>query len=350
MPARPHAQYRSLQHRLRSAWQRRGPLAWSLRPLAALYGAVAGLQRGLYQRGWRRRQRLPVPVVVVGNVLAGGVGKTPVTLAVVAHLQASGWQPGILSRGYGRKADDTRLVDVDASAADVGDEPLLLRRHSGRPVAVARQRAAAGRHLLAAHPDVDILVCDDGLQHHALARDVEICVFDGRGTGNGWLLPAGPLREPWPRAVDLVLLTEPPPKGSALQPGAAAGGAGPIFQARRELAPTACNARGECLPLGELAQRPVVAVAAIGRPEAFFAMLQDAGLTLARAIALPDHHDYAPTDAWMHGVQRIVCTEKDAVKLQRHRPDAFAVGLKLQVPAPFFAALDARLPAPGGRG
>src|SRR5690606_24360938 len=142
---------------------------------------------------------------------------TPVTLALVRHLRDRGWHPGVVSRGYGRRTRDVREVLPASSPAEVGDEPLLIARAAGVPVFVGRQRAQAGRALLAAHPRTDILVCDDGLQHLALARDLEVCVFNDEGAGNGWLLPAGPLREPWPRRVDWVLHAGPAPGGSAPQ-------------------------------------------------------------------------------------------------------------------------------------
>ena len=149
--------------------------------------------------------RADVPVIVVGNVSAGGAGKTPVTLALLEHLRARGWHPGVVSRGYGRRTTDCREVRSDSLALDVGDEPLLIARRAQVPVFVARQRMQAVQALRQAHPRINLIVCDDGLQHLALARDVEICVFNDEGVGNGWLLPAGPLREPWPRRVDCVL-------------------------------------------------------------------------------------------------------------------------------------------------
>ncbi|MGE8375416.1 MAG: tetraacyldisaccharide 4'-kinase, partial [Diaphorobacter nitroreducens] len=233
-PGRPSP----LAERLRGAWQQRGALALALWPLSLLYGVLTALRRALYRTGLLRSERLPVPVIVVGNVIAGGAGKTPVTLAVVRHLQARGWRPGVISRGYGRATADCREVLPASSAAEVGDEPLLIARASGVPVFVARRRAQAGRALLAAHPATNILVCDDGLQHLALARDLEVCVFNDEGAGNGWLLPAGPLREPWPRAVDLVLHAGSPPGGGA-----------PQFALSRELAAHAVNASGQHLPL-----------------------------------------------------------------------------------------------------
>ena len=338
-----------LEHRLRAAWQRRGALAWLLWPLSRLYGALAARQRGRYLSGARPVERLPVPVIVVGNVMAGGAGKTPTTLAVVAHLRARGWRPGIVSRGHGRRTGDCREVRPGSDAREVGDEPLLLRRRADVPVFVARQRAAAGRALLAAHPGTDVLVCDDGLQHLALARDVELVVFDARGSGNGWLLPAGPLREPWPRSIqsprapgphpaELVLWTEaPPPGGSAAPHG---------FVATRQLAEHAVRADGDQVPLDELRGQPLTALAAIARPEAFFAMLRDAGLTLADTIALPDHYDFNSWPRSLDGSQNLICTEKDAVKLWLREPQALAVGLELVLPEGFWTLLDASLSSP----
>lgn len=326
--------------RLRRAWQRRGPLARALLPLSWLYGALVRLRRWLHARGRLQSERLPVPVIVVGNVTAGGAGKTPVTLAVVRHLRSSGWRPGIISRGHGRSslgdADDVRPVLPDSTAAEVGDEPLLLARAAaGVPVFVGRRRAQAGRALLAAHPATDILVCDDGLQHLALQRDLEICVFNDEGVGNGWLLPAGPLREPWPRPVDVVLHAGPAPcraPGGALQ-----------FALRRSLAPQAIDGHGQHTPLAALRGRPLHAVAGIARPEDFFAMLRACGLQLQHSEALPDHYDF---DSWQRLSSKgfsLICTEKDAVKLWPRHPDALAVPLQLELPPAFFAALDARL-------
>jgi tetraacyldisaccharide 4'-kinase len=197
-------------------------------------------------------------------------------------------------------------------------------------VFVASQRVDAGRALLRSHPATRVIVSDDGLQHHALARDIEICVFDGRGAGNGWLLPAGPLREPWPRKSDLVLVH-----------GDAPGIEG--FRMERELAAHAVRADGTRRPLAELRATPVHALAGIAHPEVFFAMLRETGFTLAATHPLPDHHDFAqaafPADA------TLVCTEKDAVKLWRTRPDAWAVPLQVTIPAAFWQAVDTLLDA-----
>jgi len=197
------------------------------------------------------------------------------------------------------------------------------------PVFVAARRAEAARALLRAHPLTQVIVSDDGLQHHALARDIEICVFDARGTGNGWQLPAGPLREPWPRAVDLVLRTED-----------AAGIAG--YPMDRTLATQAVRADGTRTPLENLAGHRLHALAGIAHPEAFFAMLRDAGLLLERTTALPDHHRFEDGST-LDPAATLLCTEKDAVKLWRLRPDAWAVPLRLDIAPDFWEALDSLL-------
>ncbi|WP_295537634.1 tetraacyldisaccharide 4'-kinase [uncultured Pseudacidovorax sp.] len=311
------------------AWERRGAQAWLLRPVAALFGLLAAARRLAYARGWRRTDRLPVPVIVVGNVIAGGAGKTPVVIALVRHLQARGLPVGVISRGHGRRTRDGRAVAADSDPRDVGDEPLLIHRATGAPLVVDADRAAAGRRLLALHPEVRVIVADDGLQHLALGRDIDICVFDDRGIGNGWLLPAGPLREPWPRRCDLVLHT----------------GERPAFaghRGHRRLADVALDREGRKVPLASLAARDdLAAVAGIARPERFFDMLRARGLRLRTCIALPDHHDFS---GWTPppGLQ-LLCTEKDAAKLWPVAPTALAVPLQFDIDPAFFAALDARL-------
>jgi tetraacyldisaccharide 4'-kinase len=316
---------------LQRAWLRRGPVACVLWPLSLLFGALAALRRLAYRAGVLRPESVAVPVVVVGNVVAGGAGKTPLVIELVRHLRSRGLRAGVISRGHGRRTSECLEVHADGDPAAVGDEPLLVARASGVPVVVAPSRVAAARALLAAHPDCQVIVSDDGLQHWRLRRDIEICVFDERGIGNGWLLPAGPLREAWPRAVDLVLRS-----------GAPAGIAG--FEAHRRIAPHLQRADGTSLALSALAGRPLTAVAAIGRPEAFFAMLRASGLQLARAVALPDHHDFATLPAGLESGE-LVCTEKDAVKLWRLRPDAWAAPLQLDVDPAFWTQFDRLLDA-----
>jgi tetraacyldisaccharide 4'-kinase len=294
---------------------------------------LVALRRALYHAGVLRAEHPGVPVIVVGNVVAGGAGKTPVVMAVVRHLRAQGRHPGVVSRGYGRSTQDCRLVHADSPASEAGDEPALMARACAVPVAVAARRIEAARLLMARYPETDVIVCDDGLQHLALARDIEICVFNDEGTGNGFLLPAGPLREPWPRAVDLVV--------HAGAPVADCGA--PAFALQRALADHALRADGTAVPLAQLRGQPLLAVAGIARPQDFFAMLQAQGLLLAQAQGLPDHSDF---DSWKRPADKhytLICTEKDAIKLWRHHPDALAVPLQVQIDGGFFAALDARL-------
>ncbi|MEI7536005.1 MAG: tetraacyldisaccharide 4'-kinase [Comamonadaceae bacterium] len=312
---------------LTDAWAHRGWLACLLWPLSMLFGALVSLRHQLFRLGLFKTQRAAVPVIVVGNVVAGGSGKTPVVMALVQHLQRSGRKVGVVSRGYGRNNQDCREVLGESSVAEVGDEPALIRRNTGAKVFVAPARIDAARALLQRYPDTELIVCDDGLQHWGLHRDLEICVFDDRGVGNGFLLPAGPLREPWPRAVDLVLHT-----------GSQAAFAG--FRARRALADHARRVDGSAVALTDLMApnaKPLLALAAIAKPEEFFAMLRAAGLKLARTQALPDHDDLSAWSKLDHQTYRVICTEKDAVKLWPVLPDALAIPL-LCTPEPDFIA------------
>jgi tetraacyldisaccharide 4'-kinase len=321
-----------LEHGLTHVWRRRGPVAWLLWPISLVYGALIALRQALFRGRWLPVRRCPVPVLVVGNVLAGGAGKTPVVMALVRHLQASGLRVGVISRGYGRRGSGCLEVQADSPAHEVGDEPALIRRSTGVPVVVAQQRADAAAALLARHPDTQLILCDDGLQHTALHRDFEICVFDDRGLGNGFLLPAGPLREPWPRPVDLVLHT-----------GAAAAFDG--HRAQRQLAPEALRQDGSQVALTELngAAQPLLALAAIAQPEQFFAMLRRCGLPLARTLALPDHYDFDSFNPNEFKGYTLICTEKDAIKLWPLAPTALAVPLQLTLPTAALAQVDAWL-------
>ncbi|MCZ8093826.1 MAG: tetraacyldisaccharide 4'-kinase [Acidovorax sp.] len=320
-------------------WQRRSALSWALWPVSQLYRALMAIRAALYQTGVLHSEHPGRPVIVVGNVVAGGSGKTPVVMALVQHLQSLGLRPGVVSRGYGRTTQGCLAVLPTSVASEVGDEPLLIAQQCRVPVYVASKRTLAARTLLAQHPEVDVLVCDDGLQHLALQRNLEICVFNPHGTGNGFLLPAGPLREPWPRRVDWVLYTgDTPPPSIAKAP--ATGG---TFGLQRHLASYAVAADGRQIPLSALQGLPVHAVAAIGQPGLFFGMLQSAGLTLATQEALPDHYDF---DSWQRlSDQRevLVCTEKDAVKLWKQHPDALAVPLQITLDEGFLRQLKERL-------
>lgn len=299
----------SLESTLTRAWLRRGALACALFPLSLLFAALSGTRAALFRLGLKKSARLPVPVVVVGNIFIGGTGKTPLTIWLVGVLRAAGLTPGVISRGHGGSDAAPREVSVLSSAAEVGDEPLLIARRGQCPVVVGRDRAAAGRALLAAHPDVDILVSDDGLQHYGLQRDVEIVLFDGRGAGNGWLLPAGPLREPASRRRDFTIVNAP-----ELTPALRDAIGGQPYQMRLAGGMAEPLARpGQGVPLAALKGKRIVAAAGIGNPGRFFAMLRGAGLEVGE-LALPDHHDFLDQPFAQVDADIILITEKDAVK------------------------------------
>ena len=327
---------------LQKIWLTRSVAAWALWPVSLLYRALVSLRRTLYRTDILRSEHPGRPVIVVGNVIAGGAGKTPVVIALVRHLQAQGLRPGVISRGYGRRNRDCRAVTADSLPADVGDEPALIARNLASrlngpvvPIFVASRRITAARALLAAHPETDVIVCDDGLQHLALQRDLEVCVFNDQGVGNGFLLPAGPLREPWPRPVDAVLYA-----GSAAPLRSPAT---PVFAVRRSLAPYALRFDGAKVPLASLCGQPIHALAAIARPEDFFDMLRAEGLTLEHTDALPDHYDFSSLKGLSDKRYQLICTEKDAVKLWALQPNALAVPLLLEIDPRFFEALEERL-------
>lgn len=302
-----------LADRLLAAWYRPRPglLATALAPLAAIFGVVAALRRALYRHRVLAVVRLPVPVVVVGNIAVGGTGKTPLVAALAAALAARGFRPGCVSRGYGRRerpgAPAALRVGPGASADDIGDEPLLLARR-GIPVAVGRDRAAAARLLLAGTPACDVVIADDGLQHYRLARDVEIAVVDGeRGLGNGWLLPAGPLREPSTRLADV---------DAVVVNGAIAGrGDWPDDAFLMTLVAGPLRRVDGAAGLADVATlgRRIRAVAGIGNPSRFFAGLRAVGFDPV-GHPFPDHHRFVAADLAFGDRLPVVMTEKDAVK------------------------------------
>ncbi len=282
-------------------WYRFSWLSALLVPVAFAFGAIVRLRRAAYRRGILRTTRVAAPVVVVGNLVAGGTGKTPLVLWLAAALAQRGWRPGIVSRGYGAGASHPRAVTIGGDPRDFGDEPLLHAERSGCPVWVGRDRAAAATALLAAHPECDVVICDDGLQHYALARDFEIAVRDERGAGNGLMLPAGPLREPLSRHVDAWVVNGPNAAPGEFTMRLEAAGF------RRVDSPSSEVARAE------LSGRRLHAVAAIGNPRRFFAQLEQLGLTL-QTHAFPDHHLFRPEELAFPGGDFILMTEKDAVK------------------------------------
>lgn len=303
-----------LESTLTRAWLRRGPLACLLWPVSLLFGGLSAVRRSLYRAKLIKSQRLPVPVVVVGNIFIGGTGKTPLTIWLVQALREAGLHPGVISRGHGSAGSAPRNVTADSTPQQVGDEPLLIFQRGDCPVVVGRDRAQAGRALLAAHPEVDILVTDDGLQHYALQRDMEIVLFDGRGAGNGWLLPAGPLREPPARRRDVTVINAPQLAPELVAQVAPRGGLVAQMLLVGDVAEQLVD-RSARQPLASLAAsgQRIVAAAGIGNPQRFFSMLRDAGLAFAE-LPLPDHHDFLDQPFAALDTDVILITEKDAVK------------------------------------
>ncbi len=330
----------------------------ALLPLAWLMGAVVACRRLAYRMGWLDSREMPVPVVVVGNRIVGGAGKTPTTITLLAHLQARGWHPGVLTRGYKAELPQGQrglLIDAGTashlSARQCGDEPLLIWRRTGVPIMVNRDRASGGLALLQAHPEVDILVCDDGLQHLRLRRDIEVIVFDARGAGNGWLLPAGPLREP---------INTPPPPGLCAPPlvlynAQRASTALPGHLAHSAMAPlrllTDWWQGGSAIGAQRLAATDaghVWAVAGIAHPQRFFDALRGQGFHIT-PVALPDHADLVEIP-WPENAREVIVTEKDAVKLDpdrlaRERPGCrvWVAALDFHPQASFWRELDSAL-------
>lgn len=323
----------SLRTRIESIWYGGVPAPWWLRALVPLYRALRGLHLAPYRLGWRRPQRLPVPVVVVGNLTAGGSGKTPLVIALVDALRARGFHPGVVSRGYGGRARGPLLVDDVCRPAEVGDEPCLIRRRTGVAVVVGRDRVRAAQRLV--ERGVDVVLADDGLQNPALARDLEICVIDGqRRFGNGLLLPAGPLREPL-RRLDAVPLRV--CNGAAAQAGEIA------MRLAGEMA--VALAGGATRPLESFAGARVHAVAAIGNPQRFFDRLRAHGIdVLAHAFA--DHHAFTAADLDFGDELPVLMTEKDAVKcLAFATPRFWCLPVRAELPPSFFDAVAAALRA-----
>ena len=288
-------------------------------PLSLIYRMVISLRLWAYARGWLPSTRLPVPVIVVGNLSVGGTGKTPFTLALVRWLQDAGYKPGILSRGYGAQVNEAVPVLPDSDPRRVGDEPVLLARRADCPVWVSRSRVEAGQQLLAFHPEVNVLVTDDGLQHYALARDLEIAVFDAsRGLGNRCLLPAGPLREPVSRLnrVNAVVLNGRGMTADALEmdvPAYAMQLVGSRFCNLLDPSRTAQVTDWQDAGANVEVDTKLHALAGIGHPQRFFDHLRGLGLTVFEH-AFPDHHVYQPEDL-PEGI--VLMTEKDAVKCAR---------------------------------
>lgn len=354
-----------------------------LRFLASLYARAVVQRRREYLYGAPRMLRVGVPVIAVGNLTVGGAGKTPLTMALVEGLRARGFHPGVVSRGYGRRVNDLRRVATDASAADVGDEPLLIARRTGVPVAVAPGRYAAAR-LLEKTGGIDVLIADDGLQHYSLMRDIEILVIDARrGLGNGRLLPAGPLREPVERGndCDFVVINagtsslshegrRAPHAADAHaallttgKDGAAAPDEGPADAATQNFSNAVAIAQLEArsvtmhlratdaialtnglrTPLATFGHKRLHAIAAIADPERFFATLRQHGIDPI-PHPFPDHHAFTAADLAFDDSLPILMTEKDAVKCTAFATARLhSVPIDATLPATFLDALAQRL-------
>jgi tetraacyldisaccharide 4'-kinase len=319
-----------LQQALLRIWQKRGFGARLLYPLTLAHRAWRAIDAWRYRSGLARPQSVGVPVVVVGNLFVGGTGKTPLVIEIVRALRSRGWHPGIIARGYGAAASAPREVDARGTARDFGDEPLLMAQVTGVPVAVGRNRVAAAQLLLSLHPRVDVLVADDGLQHRRLARDVEIAVIHYRGLGNGWLLPAGPLRDPPERLQEVSAVVF---HGDILPVRIYS----PHFFMRTQLGTVyALKDPTRKVELAELAREQrdkglrLLAAAGIGMPDRFFAMLRAYGLQFDE-LPLADHFDYATNPFADRRFDCALITEKDAVKC-RGNPALAADGRICVVP------------------
>lgn len=329
--------------RLPAYWYGDAPIPIGARLLSALYGSVSGLRRALYLKGWLRRRHPGVPVIVVGNITAGGAGKTPMTIALVERLRAEGWNPGVASRGYGRERSAPPMwVEGITDPAVGGDEPVLIAARTGVKLRVDRDRYAAARALVEA--GCDVVVCDDGLQHYRLARDIEIEVVDGRRRyGNAQLLPAGPLRELPERAARCDF--------RVVNGGETGFGEWPMRLVADQVHPV-LGGRGRKLS-GYSGQR-VHAVAGIGDPERYFAMLRGFGIAVV-PHAFPDHHRYSAADFEFGSQLPVLMTEKDAVKLAGVGEGSyvteqfFSVPVRTELPEAFWVSLLAKLAALKGR-
>ncbi len=294
-------------------WLGRSILAILLYPLSLLFRGITTLRQFAYQSGLLKSTKLPVPVIVVGNIFVGGTGKTPIVIWLVQILRDAGFTPGVISRGYGSSNKQPQSVDPCSSqATDVGDEPLLIAIRTQCPLVVCRKRVAAAQYLLAEHPETDIIISDDGLQHYALARDIEILVFDGRGAGNQWMLPAGPLREPPSRRGDFTIINGhnyPAPNNPIYTDSMF------LMQLKIITAEQLAD-RSNVKMLSDIKGKITVA-AGIGNPARFFASLKEQ-LPDFEEMPLPDHYSFAENPFRNTASETILITEKDAVKCAQH--------------------------------
>jgi tetraacyldisaccharide 4'-kinase len=310
-------------------WSRKGLTNTLLLPFSFLFGAVSALRRWAYRKGVLSSAHPGIPVIVVGNLNVGGSGKTPFVIWLVDWLKSRGFSPGVVSRGYGRRERGVRSVQESSTAGETGDEPLLIRRKTGVPVVVGADRLAAAQSLRAQHPEVDLIVSDDGLQHYRLRRDLELVMADADALfGNGWLLPAGPLREPLARLeeADALILTQRGETPAQPEPAMA------VFTVRQVPAAFRNVADGSLFVDRLQADgNEIQAITAIARPQGFFDFLDRMGMH-CRTRTFPDHYLFRPGEIDPGAV--VVMTEKDAVKCSSFAgPGWWALELKL-IPSP----------------
>ncbi|MFZ6816964.1 tetraacyldisaccharide 4'-kinase [Undibacterium sp. Ji22W] len=300
----------SLESFFIQAWSKRGMIALLLWPMSKLFGLLLNFRFGLLVLGYRRQTQVKVPVIIVGNIYIGGTGKTPLVIWLVETLRQAGWNPGVISRGYGAHVERIQEVSENSLASEVGDEPLLIVQRTGCPMTVGRNRVASAQQLLSSHPTVDVIISDDGLQHYALGRDIEILMFDQRGIGNGWLLPAGPLREPASRRRDFTIL-------NSAKPDQVDDIGDEVFSMHLQMAEL-INLSQSTLrqSLSAMRGKKILAAAGIGNPQRFFSMLSAQELVF-KAMPLPDHFAFF-TELFQHeDAEIILITEKDAVKCRQ---------------------------------
>ena len=296
----------TLAERIQQHWRTPTAVSLALTPFSLVYGLVTKIRKAAYISGVLKTHRFDIPVVVVGNLTVGGTGKTPFVITLAERLKIRGWRPGIVSRGYRGKVTEAEIVPADGDPHHFGDEPVLVARKTGLPVAVARRRAQSVEKLL--NESVDIVISDDGLQHYAMARSAEIVMVDGiEGLGNGFLLPAGPLREPPARLASADIRVR---RGGEASEGE--------YSVTAALGTARNLVSGEEASLDEFRDVPLAALAGIHRPERFFDLLRQHGLTIT-AHPFPDHHQFCADD--IPAETTVLMTEKDAVKCGRFASD-----------------------------
>jgi len=322
----------TVQNWLTTQWYRETPVRWLLSPLSGLFRLISYCRKTAYQRDWLRREKLPAPVIIVGNISVGGSGKTPFVIALVLALKKAGYQPGVISRGYGGKSQIYPLdVTAETEAVLSGDEPKLIAQRTACPVVIAPKRVEAGRYLLS-HYGCDVIVSDDGLQHYALQRDIEVAIVDAsRGLGNGFCLPAGPLREPKNRLLQVdFIVWHGPAEGDKLT-------------MQLQLDDTVNLQSGSTAALAAWQGKTVHAVAGIGHPQRFFEQLRQHGLNVIEH-AFADHHNYTPQDLAFTETHPILMTEKDAVKCRSFASaDSWSVPVTAHIPETLLTAIRQKL-------